>query len=226
MYTNRYSTLSDAYRSLNLGLAGTDIHSTTRGCHCIPEPLVLEVDRSEWDIPLSKICYSPSKFTQLERDYLDEHGLRSFRRRIPQLSWRECTIYHFKKKPPRFGVERDNCLQYIHYCKSEDVYVIHWRTTELGMRWGGDLAWMSTLFPGVKMILEIPHSYQHLHCWPGVAEVLGVRPQLHDDVYGQVYRRTMETYYPPELSRDSKPAGWGPINTIQRRVIQYREEGV
>jgi len=185
--------------------------------------MVLEVDRSEWNIPLWRLCYSDRKFGQLEREYLDPVGLKVFREKIPDLTWRECAIYQFKKKPPRCGVERENCLQYVHYCRSEDVYIVHWRTTELGMRWGADLAWLSTLFPGVRMILEIPHAFQHLHIWPGVTEVLEVKPKLGKDEYGKIYQRAREMYYPRSLSRDSELAGWGPIKAVQKRVIEYRE---
>lgn len=225
MYTNRYKNLSEAYQLLNLELAGPAIHTTTKGCHCVPEPMVLEVDQSDWDIPLWKLCYSDAKFDQLEREYLDRAGLEAFKKRVERIGWRECAIYHFKKKPPRCGVERENCLQYVHYCKSEDLYIVHWRTTELGMRWGADLAWLSTLFPGVRMVLEVPHSYQHLHCWPGVTETLGITPKLQNDVYGKVFKHTREMYYPPTLKPDSKLAGWGPINMIQKRVIDFRGNG-
>lgn len=222
MYTNHYKTLTEAYQSLNQGLAGPDIHSTTSGCHCIPEPLVLEVDKAEWSIPLENLCYAEAKFRQLEREYLDKAALKVFRERVAQANWRATVIYHFKKKPPRWGVERENCLQYISYHKAEDLYIVHWRTTELGMRWGADLAWLAMLFPGVRMILEIPHSYQHLHCWPGVTLMLGITPKLYPGVYRDIFRKTLETYYGPELSMDNL-AGWGPINMIQKRVIQRRE---
>lgn len=221
MYIKKYPTLTDAYQSLNLGLAGSDIHSTIHGCHCVPEPLYLEVDKATWDIPLDRLCYSDRKFDQLEREYFSLERFNQFLERVQKLSWRECTIFQFKRKPPRCGVERENCLQYIHYCKAEDLYMVHWRTTELGMRWGADLAWMATLLPGVHMVLEIPHSYQHLHCWPGVTETLGIEPKLEDNIYGRIYRKTREMYYPPNLDQ-SMLAGWGPINMIQKRVIEYR----
>lgn len=221
MYINHYKTLSEAYQSLNLGLAGSNIHTTIHGCHCVPEPMMLMVDSSTWDISLDRICYSPRKFNQLKREYFSRERFNQFMERVGKLSWRECAIYQFKRKPPRCGVERENCLQYIHYLKAEDLYVVHWRTTELGMRWGADLAWISTLLPGVRIILEIPHSYQHLHCWPGVTETLEVKPKLLDNVYGRIYRHTRKMYYPPNLSYDML-AGWGPINMIQKRVIEYR----
>lgn len=221
MYTNHYATFSEAYQLLNQELAGSGIHTTTSGCHCIPEPMVIGVDRAEWDIPLENICYSTSKFKQLEREYLDRHGLEAFKEKVGQLGWRSCAIYQFKRKPPRCGVERDNCLQYITYHKAEDLYMVHWRTTELGMRWGADLAWIATLLPGVRVILDIPHSYQHLHCWPGVTETLGITPKLFPGVYRDIFLHTREMYYGPNLSEDNL-AKWGPINMIQKRVIQMR----
>lgn len=221
MFIKSYHTLSEAYQSLNLGLAGSEIHSLVHSCHCVPEPLYLDIEKAIWDIPLNKICYSERKFEQLEREYFSRDRFNQFLERGQRLTRRECTIFQFKLKPPRYGVERENCLQYIHYCKAEDLYMVHWRTTELGMRWGADLAWLATLLPGVHMVLEIPHSYQHLRCWPGITETLGIEPKLENNHYGKSYQYTREVYYPPSLDTTCL-AKWGPIRMVQKRVIEHR----
>ena len=122
--------------------------------------------------------------------------------------------YYFKKKP-----RGENCLVLVSYHRVSKQYMVVWRTTELGARWGADLIWLSRLLPGEKLILVIPYSYQSSQVWMGISEMVGISPSPSKDKL-ELWKWAKK-YYPPDLSLDNLST-WSPVRVVQKKLIEWR----